>query len=49
MHHKRLNNLDFSNSKPNSIKVFSLDVPRMAPVIASAALYWADSSLSQKD
>ena len=50
MQHKRLNHLlDFSNSKPNSIIFFSLDLPCMAPIVASAALYWIDSSFSQKD
>ena len=49
MQHKRLNHLlDFSNSKTNSINIFSLDVPCMAPIVASAALYWIDSSFSQK-
>ena len=50
MQHKRLNHLHgFSDSKPNSIKIFSLDVPCMAPVMVSAALYWTNSSFSQKD
>ena len=43
MQHKRQNHiLDFSDSKPKSIKIFSFDVPCMAPVMASAALYWTD-------
>ena len=50
MQHKHLNHLlDFHGSKPNSIIFFSLDVPCMAPVMASAALFWIDSSFSQKD
>ena len=50
MQHKRLNHiLGFSDFKPNSIKIFSLDVPCMAPVMVSAALYWTNSSFSQKD
>ena len=50
MQHERLNHLlDFSDSKPNSIIFFSLDVPCMAPTMASAALYWTDSSFSLKD
>ena len=44
MQHKRLNHLlDFSDYKPNSTKLFSLDLPCIAPVMASAALYWTDS------
>ena len=34
-----LTNLDFKDSKPNSWKSFSEDVPFIAPVIAMAALY----------
>ena len=50
MQHKRLNHLlNFSDSKPNSTQLFSLDVPCMAPVMARAALYWTDCSFSQKD
>ena len=50
MQHKLVNHLlDFSDSKRNSIKMFSLDVPCMEPVMASIALYWIDSSFSQKD
>ena len=50
MQHKRLKHLlDFSDCTPNSIKFFSLDVPCMAPVTEDAALYWTDSSFSQKD
>ena len=49
MQHKRLNHLlDFTDSKPNSINFFALHVPCMAPVMARAALYWIDSSFSQK-
>ena len=40
--------LDFSDSKPNSIKLFSLDVLCTASVMASAAFYWTNSSFSQK-
>ena len=50
MQHERLNHLlDLSDFKPNSIKVFSFDVPCMAPAIANAALHCTDFSLSQKD
>ena len=46
---KRLNQtLDFSDPKSNSIKFGSLDMPCMAPAMASAALYWTDSSFSHK-
>ena len=50
MQHKLLRHLlNFSDSKPNSIKLFSIDVPCIAPVMASAALYWTDPSFLQKD
>ena len=53
MQHKRLNHLlDFSDSSKvisGFSKFFSLDVLCMAPVMASAALCWTDSSFSQKD
>ena len=36
-------------SKPRSLQIRSRDVPLNAPVITSAALYWAISNLSLKD
>ena len=47
---RHLNHLrDFSDSKPNSWNILSREVPCMAPVIAKAALYCADSNFSQKE
>ena len=49
MQRKRLNHLlDFSCSKLSSIIFFSLDVPYMVSIMASAAGHWTDSSFSQK-
>ena len=37
------------DSKPSSSKSFSLDVPRIAPVMATAVLYWMLSTFCWKD
>ena len=35
-------------SQPSSSYILSVDVPRQAPVIANAALYWRDSSFCMR-
>ena len=41
--------LDFKDSKPSSSHIFSVEDPLIAPVMASVALFWSDSSLAWKD
>ena len=48
MQPKRLYHLlDLRDSSLSSSKIFSREVPCMATVIATAALYWTNSSFSQ--
>ena len=35
-------------SQPSSSYILSVDVPRQAPVIANAALYWRDSTFCMR-
>ena len=39
---------DFKDSKPSSLSIFLVEDSLMAPVTASAALYWSHSSLAWK-
>ena len=39
---------DLSDSRPNSSKCFSCEVPLIEPVIARACLYWKDSVFWEK-
>ena len=41
--------IDFKDSKPSFSYLFSVEDPLVAPVMASVALYWSDSSLAWKD